>query len=57
MINAIIKNFGERAYLKDLDRLDLSRLDSEITEVKDISYIDDDSIEHKLDVHYRTIMN
>lgn len=53
MINAIMKKIGERAYLKDLDRLDLSRLDSEITEVKDISYIDDDSIEHKLDIHYR----
>jgi len=52
MINNLMKKIGESAYLKDLERIDLSKLDHDIKSVKDISYIDDNSIEHKLDVHY-----
>lgn len=52
MINNLMKMIGERAYLKDLERIDLSKLDHDIKSVKDISYVDDNSIEHKLDVHY-----
>jgi acetyl esterase/lipase len=47
-----MKMIGERAYLNDLERIDLSKLDHDIKSVKDISYVDDNSIEHKLDVHY-----
>jgi len=47
-----MKKIGESAYLKDLERIDLSKLDHDIKSVKDISYVDDNSIEHKLDVHY-----
>ncbi len=52
MINNLMKKIGESAYLKDLERIDLSKLDHDIKSVKDISYVDDNSIEHKLDVHY-----
>jgi acetyl esterase len=52
MINNLMKMIGERAYLNDLERIDLSKLDHDIKSVKDISYVDDNSIEHKLDVHY-----
>jgi acetyl esterase len=52
MINNLMKMIGERAYLKDLERIDLSKLDHDIKSVKDISYVDDNSIEQKLDVHY-----
>lgn len=52
MINNFMKKMSEKAYLKDLDRIDLSKLDPGIKVVKDINYIDDDSIEHKLDIHY-----
>lgn len=52
MINNFMKRMSEKAYLKDLDRIDLSKLDPGIKVVKDISYINSDSIEHKLDIHY-----
>lgn len=52
MINNLMKKIGESAYLKDLERIDLSKLDHDIKSVKDISYVDDNSIEQKLDVHY-----
>lgn len=52
MINNLMKMIGERAYLNDLERIDLSKLDHDIKSVKDISYVDDNSIEHKLDIHY-----
>ena len=47
-----MKKTSEKAYLKDLDRIDLSKLDRNVKDVKDISYMDDDSTEHKLDIHY-----
>ena len=54
MINNFMKKMSEQAYLKDLGRIDLSKLDSNIKEVKDISYVDDDLIEHQLDVYYKS---
>ena len=52
MINSIMKKNGEKSYIRDLERLDLTRMDKKISEIKDISYIDDNSIEHKLDIYY-----
>lgn len=49
-----MKKISEKAYFKDLDRIDLSKLDSDIKEVKDISYINDNSIEHQLDIYYKS---
>ena len=54
MINHFMKKFSEKSYLKDLARIDLSKSDSNIKEVKDISYINDSSIEHKLDIYYKS---
>ncbi len=45
---------SEKTYLKDLDRIDTSKFDCTIKAVKDISYINDYSIEHKLDIHYKS---
>ena len=53
MINHFMKKFSEKSYLKDLDRIDLSKSDSNIKEVKNISYINDNVIEHKLDIYYK----
>lgn len=47
-----MKKSGEKSYIRDLERLDLTRKDKKISEIKDISYIDDDSREHKLDIYY-----
>lgn len=48
-----MKMSSEKAYKKDLERIDLSKKDENISEIKDISYIDDNLIEHKLDIYYR----
>ena len=48
-----MKKSSEKAYIRDLERLDLSRKDQKISEIKDISYIDDDLSEHKLDICYK----
>ena len=53
MINNIMKMSSEKAYKKDLERIDLSKKDENISEIKNISYIDDNLIEHKLDIYYR----
>ncbi len=53
MINKFMKKLSDKAYLKDLDRIDLSKLDRSVKVIKDISYIKDKSIEHKLDIHYK----
>ena len=53
MINNIMKKNSENAYLKDLDRLDLNKLDNNITTIKNISYLDDGLEEHKLDIYYK----
>jgi acetyl esterase/lipase len=49
-----MKKMSEKTYLKDLDRIDTSKFDCTIKAVKDISYINDHSIEHKLDIHYKS---
>ena len=49
-----MKKMSEKTYLKDLDRIDASKFDCTIKAVKDISYINDHSIEHKLDIHYKS---
>lgn len=48
-----MKKSSEKAYIKDLERLDFSKLDNSISEMKDISYMNDNSIEHKLDIYYK----
>ena len=53
MINKIMKKSGEKACTKDLQRLDYSRLSSSITEKLNVSYIQDNSREHTLDVYYK----
>jgi len=52
VINTLMKRMGERAYWKDLDRIDSSRCDSSVNEIKDISYTGSNSDEHKLDIYY-----
>ncbi|MCR4671329.1 MAG: alpha/beta hydrolase fold domain-containing protein [Saccharofermentans sp.] len=52
MINKIMKISGEKAYPKDLARIDLSQISGDIREVKDVSYSDDGIPEHKLDIYY-----
>lgn len=52
MINQFMKKISAQAYLNDLDRIDSSKFDSNVKTVKDLSYINDDSIEHTLDVYY-----
>lgn len=54
MIKHFMKKLSEKAYLKDLDKIDLSKCDSSIKVTKDFSYINDNSIEHKLDIHYKS---
>ena len=54
MIKHFMKKMSEKTYLKDLDRIDASKFDCTIKAVKDISYINDHSIEHKLDIHYKS---
>lgn len=53
MINHFMKKLSEKSYLKDIARIDLSKFDSNIKAIKDISYINDNSIEHKLDIFYK----
>ena len=50
MINWIMKKSGEIALKTDVGKLDLARLPEEVTEIKDISYIDDNDTGHKMDV-------
>ncbi len=53
MINNFMKKLSDKAYFNDLDRIDLSKLDRGVKVVKDISYTNDNSLEHKLDIHYK----
>lgn len=52
MINRIMKSSGNKAYIKDLERLDLDAFSREIEMITNVSYIDDNDPEHKLDVYY-----
>ena len=54
MIKKYMKKISEKAYLKDLEKIDFSKSDSGVKKVKDVSYINDNSIEHKLDIHYKS---
>ncbi len=53
MINKMMKKFSDNNYLKDLQRIDFSKKDNSITELKDINYINDGLLKHKLDVFYQ----
>ena len=52
MIDRIMKKSGEKSFLKDLEKIDRTKLDKSICEDLDISYTDKSSKEHKLDVYY-----
>ena len=53
MINWIMKKSGDIALKTDVGKLDLSRLPEDVTEIKDISYADDNDPGHKLDIFVR----
>ena len=53
MINWIMKKSGEIALKTDVGKLDLARLPEEVTEIKDISYIDDNDPGHTMDIYVR----
>jgi acetyl esterase/lipase len=53
MLNQIMKNSGLKSFHKDLNRLDLTKLNPDITEIKDLNYIEDNNPEHRLDVYLR----
>ena len=53
MINWIMKKSGEIALKTDVGKLDLARLPEEVTEIKDISYIDDNDPGHMMDIYVR----
>lgn len=53
MINRIMKSSGQKAYIRDLARIDESRMDKSVLEYRDINYLGDDSIEHTLDICFR----
>ena len=48
-----MKDSGNKAYLKDLERLDRSLISDEITVVNDVNYAGDNDPEHTLDICYR----
>lgn len=53
MINHIMMKSGTKAYFKDLKRLDNLKMDLDICEEKNISYMKDNTNEHMLDVYYK----
>jgi len=53
MINWIMKKSGEIALKTDVGKLDLSRLPKEVTEIKDVSYIEDNDPGHTMDIYIR----
>lgn len=53
MINWIMKKSGEIALKTDVGKLDLSRLPKEVTEIKDVSYLDDNDPGHTMDIFVR----
>ena len=55
MINKIMKKSGEISFLKDLEKIDRTKLDKSVCEDLDISYTDKSSNEQKLDVYYSKI--
>ena len=57
MINWIMKKSGEIALKTDVGKLDLARLPEEVTEIKDVSYVDDNDPGHKMDIYVRKDWN
>ncbi|MBP5451049.1 MAG: alpha/beta hydrolase [Treponema sp.] len=55
MIDRIMKKSGEKSFLKDLEKIDRTKLDKSICEDLDISYTDKSSNEQKLDIYYSKI--
>ena len=53
MINRIMKMAGDKALKVDVGKLDLSRLPEEVTEIFDISYLEDDLPGHRMDIFIR----
>lgn len=52
MINRIMKDSGNKAYVKDLERLDHSLESNLVTVKNDVNYAGDNDAEHTLDVYY-----
>ena len=52
MINRIMKDSGNKAYVKDLKRLDHSLESNLVTVKNDVNYAGDNDAEHTLDVYY-----
>ena len=52
MINRIMKNNAMKSLQKDLVRLDRTRSYADVSVIAGISYIPDDSEEHKLDIYF-----
>ena len=48
-----MKKSGEIALKTDVGKLDLARLPEEVTEIKDVSYVDDNDPGHKMDIYVR----
>ena len=48
-----MKMAGDKALKVDVGKLDLSRLPEEVTEINDISYIEDDLPGHRMDIYIR----
>ncbi len=53
MINRFMKKQGEKAFCKDLKRIDYSKLSKVVKEEININYANDNNNEHTLDVYYR----
>ena len=53
MICKIMKDSGNKAYVRDLERLDRSLMSDEITVVSDVNYAGDEDPEHTLDICFR----
>ena len=53
MICKIMKDSGNKAFIKDLERLDYTLVSDEITVVNDVNYAGDDDPEHMLDIYFR----
>ncbi len=53
MINRIMKMAGDKALKVDVGKLDLSRLPEKVTEISDISYMEDGLPGHKMDIYIR----
>lgn len=53
MINRIMKKAGDAALKSDVGKLDLTRLVKDVTEINDVSYVNDNDPGHKMDVYIK----